>query len=204
LIRVNIIGAGGHCRSLISLAQNLGIEIAAIYDNSFDADANEMICGIPVNGALEDLVNVRGKALISSGVPKIREELYTSMAYVTYQENVIDTSALVRSTVEMGNGNHIFPMVFLNAEVKMGDNNLINSKALIEHESVIGDHNHIAVGAIICGRVIIGSLCFIGAGSIIKDSVSICDEVIIGAGAVVLTDIVESGTYVGNPARRIK
>ena len=33
--------------------------------------------------------------------------------------------------------------------------------------------------------------------------VSICDEVVIGAGAVVTKDIKKSGTYVGNPAKRL-
>jgi acetyltransferase-like isoleucine patch superfamily enzyme len=34
--------------------------------------------------------------------------------------------------------------------------------------------------------------------------VSICDDVVIGAGSVVTKDITESGTYAGNPARRLK
>lgn len=34
--------------------------------------------------------------------------------------------------------------------------------------------------------------------------VSICDEVVIGAGAVVTKDIKKSGTYAGNPAKRLK
>lgn len=34
--------------------------------------------------------------------------------------------------------------------------------------------------------------------------VSICSNVVIGAGSVVTKDITESGTYVGNPAKRIK
>jgi acetyltransferase-like isoleucine patch superfamily enzyme len=34
--------------------------------------------------------------------------------------------------------------------------------------------------------------------------VSICDDVVIGAGSVVTKDITESGTYVGNPAVRLK
>lgn len=34
--------------------------------------------------------------------------------------------------------------------------------------------------------------------------VKICDNVVIGAGAVVTKDIATSGTYVGNPAKKIK
>lgn len=34
--------------------------------------------------------------------------------------------------------------------------------------------------------------------------VSVCSDVVIGAGAVVTRDITEPGTYVGNPARKLK
>lgn len=44
---------------------------------------------------------------------------------------------------------------------------------------------------------------YLGSNSTIMP-VSICSHVVIGAGSVVTKDITESGTYVGNPARRIK
>jgi acetyltransferase-like isoleucine patch superfamily enzyme len=34
--------------------------------------------------------------------------------------------------------------------------------------------------------------------------VTVCDDVVIGAGAVVTKDITKPGTYVGNPAKRLK
>jgi len=34
--------------------------------------------------------------------------------------------------------------------------------------------------------------------------VTVCDDVVIGAGAVVTKDITEPGTYVGNPAKKIR
>ena len=34
--------------------------------------------------------------------------------------------------------------------------------------------------------------------------VTVCDDVVIGAGSVVTKDITEPGTYVGNPARRLR
>ena len=54
------------------------------------------------------------------------------------------------------------------------------------------------------GRVSLGDRCFVSAGAVIIDKVTICDDVIIGAGTIVIKDITEKGTYVGNPARKIK
>ena len=49
----------------------------------------------------------------------------------------------------------------------------------------------------------IGNHVSIGSNATILP-VSICDHVVIGAGAVVTKDISEPGTYVGNPARKLK
>jgi acetyltransferase-like isoleucine patch superfamily enzyme len=49
----------------------------------------------------------------------------------------------------------------------------------------------------------IGNKVYIGSNSTILP-ISICDDVVIGAGSVVTKNITESGTYAGNPARKIK
>lgn len=49
----------------------------------------------------------------------------------------------------------------------------------------------------------IGDHVYIGSNATIMP-VKICSHVVIGAGTVVTKDITESGTYAGNPARRIK
>jgi len=49
----------------------------------------------------------------------------------------------------------------------------------------------------------IGNNVSIGSNATILP-VEICDHVVIGAGAVVTKNIVESGVYVGNPAKKIK
>jgi len=48
----------------------------------------------------------------------------------------------------------------------------------------------------------IGNKVSIGSNATILP-VTICDQVVIGAGAVVTKDIIEPGTYVGNPARKL-
>ena len=49
----------------------------------------------------------------------------------------------------------------------------------------------------------IGNNVSIGTSSTVLP-VNICDNVVIGAGSVVTKDIEEPGTYVGNPARKLK
>lgn len=72
------------------------------------------------------------------------------------------------------------------------------------HDSVIGNFSTIAPNAAIMGRVKIGERCYIGANATIIPEITVCPDAIIGAGAVVNKDILEPGTYVGVPARRIK
>ena len=50
---------------------------------------------------------------------------------------------------------------------------------------------------------IIGNHVSIGSNATILP-VNICDNVVIGAGAVVTKDIIKPGTYVGNPAKKLK
>ena len=104
----------------------------------------------------------------------------------------------------------------------------------IQNAVTIGQRTRIQSHSFICSNVEIGSDCFVGHGvmfindkfvdrKLSKDflptklgnkvyvgsnssilPVSICDDVVIGAGSVVTKDITEPGTYVGNPAKKIK
>lgn len=104
----------------------------------------------------------------------------------------------------------------------------------IQNDVTIGERSRIQSHSFICSNTQIGSDCFIGHGvmfindkfidrKLSKDflpttlgnkvyigsnssilPVSICDDVVIGAGSVVTKNITKSGTYVGNPARKIK
>lgn len=74
----------------------------------------------------------------------------------------------------------------------------------VGHNAVIGENTVICPGALIGGTCIIGRNVFIGQGASIRDHRNICDYVDIGQSSVVLKDIMESGVYVGNPARFLK
>ena len=58
--------------------------------------------------------------------------------------------------------------------------------------------------AIINGNSEIGNRVFIGSNCVINHGLKVADDVIVGSGSVIVKSILESGTYIGNPARRIK
>ena len=85
----------------------------------------------------------------------------------------------------------------------IGDFAQVNIYAGVGHDCIIGDYFTASPKVSVSGNVRIGNHVFLGTACTILPGVSICDHVTVGAGAVVTKDIVEPGTYVGVPARRL-
>ena len=132
-----IIGAGGHTRSLIALIRRATkYDIHSIYDKSQSSSKKEEILGIPVvNSSLSALNETQ--YVISSGFPKVRENLYKTYVKNALKDNIMDPSVLILSSFEVGTANHLFAGVIINSEVEIGDNNLLNTGCIIEHESFL-------------------------------------------------------------------
>lgn len=203
-IKIAIIGAGGHTRSALNLLRNFyKSEQLYIFDDSFKADADEQIGGVSVIGQIDSITS-EYRVFLSVGNNVLRKNLYYRFINQLVTISFIHSDATIENNVTIGNSNQIFANSYINSYTNIGNNNIINTSAILEHEVKLGDHNHIAIGAKLCGRVEIGNNCLLGAGSIVIDNISICDDVIIGAGSVVIRDIKSSGTYAGNPVRKIK
>ncbi|HFU6993008.1 TPA: NeuD protein, partial [Streptococcus agalactiae] len=93
---------------------------------------------------------------------------------------------------------------FIGSKVKLFDNNVVNTGALIEHHTVVESHCNIAPNATINGLCYIREEVYVGSASVIIQTLDISSCTTIGAGAVVVKDIIEPGTYVGVPAKKIK
>ena len=104
----------------------------------------------------------------------------------------------------MGKGNIICSRCLISCNTTIGDFNTFNGYITFGHDSVIGDFNSVMPAVKISGGVVIGNCNFLGVNSVILQYKSIADDVTIGASSVVLRSIKDPGTYVGNPAKRIK
>ncbi len=120
----------------------------------------------------------------------------------------------------IGDNCFIGPFVEIQKKVKIGSNCKIQSHSFICELVEIGNHCFISHGAMFINdlfqkggpaqgdktlwqRTKIGNHVSIGTNATILP-VTIIDHVVIGAGSVVTKDILESGIYAGNPAKKIK
>jgi acetyltransferase-like isoleucine patch superfamily enzyme len=120
----------------------------------------------------------------------------------------------------IGDNSFVGPFVEIQKNVTIGKNTKIQSHSFICELVSIGDECFIGHGVMFINDLFsegrpangnkdfwkntkIGNNVSIGSNATILP-VEICDHVVIGAGAVVTKNIVESGVYVGNPAKKIK
>lgn len=194
--RLKIYGAGGQGKVIADIAQLNGYKDIVFLEKD---DSAAVCLEFPVVKETEETVNMEGDSFVAIGNSHIREKVQSGIKTVT----LVHPKAVVGSRVSIGEGSVVMAGAVINAEAKIGKGCIINTCSSVDHDCVVGDYSHVAVGAHLCGTVTIGRHDWIGAGAVVSNNVTICDNVTIGAGAVVVKDIVEEGTYVGVPARRI-
>ncbi|MCO5249197.1 MAG: acetyltransferase [Chitinophagales bacterium] len=209
--RLILIGGGGHCKSCIEVIESIGeFEIAGILD--IPSKIGEKVLNYEIIGSDTDIATfvdigiknyivTLGQIHTATLKKKIFENIYIQGGNPT---SITSKYAIVSSRAKIGVGTIIMHGAIINANAKIGNNCIINNQANVEHDANIGNHVHVSTDAVINGQVNIGDEVLIGSNSVIRNGINICSNVVIGAGSVVTKDIVESGTYVGNPIKRIK
>lgn len=198
-----VIGAGGHCKSVVDSLDREQYELCGFVDN-YKVGSH---LGKPILGAkIEEIPNYWDyRYFVAIGDARIRQMWYNRVQELELQLiNIVDPTALVSPTAQMGVGNFVGKFAVINADSRIGDNNIINTKGLVEHECVVGNHTHISTNASVNGNVIVEDGVFVGSGSTIIGQKRLGSFSVIGAGATVITDVTPETTVVGVPARPIK
>ena len=198
-----LVGGGGHCKSVIEVAESAGYTILGILDTVENVGNEVLHCSII--GTDDDIISYVGKSLFLITVgqiknPALRIKLHHKVINCGGQlATVIASTAHVSGYSIIGEGTVIMHQAVVNADARVGVGCIINTFANIEHDAVIGDFCHISTGTTINGNCTVGKGTFIGSQAVMVNGVSITEGSVIAAGAVVCKNISIKGIYSGNP-----
>lgn len=205
-----LIGGGGHCISCIDVIEQTGLyQIIGILD--VPEKVGGKVLDYPIIGTDNEIAHFMPDCidfLITVGQIKsasLRETIFDKVKFAGGNLPVIISPiAHVSKYAYIEQGTIVMHHALINAGASIGKVCIINSKALIEHETTIGDFCHISTAAVVNGQVNIRDNCFIGSNTVVGNNTNIVANTIIAAGSQVLKNIELSGTYIGQPLRKIR
>lgn len=199
-----LVGGGGHCKSVIDVAESAGYNILGILD--MPEDVGKSVLAYKVIGTDDDIPKYVDKAefIITVGFiknPAIRIRIYNRIKEAGGKlATIVASTARVSKYATIGEGTVIMHQAFVNAGAQIGANCIINTFSNIEHDAHVGDQCHISTGTMVNGDCKVGDRVFIGSQSVLANGIEVCDDIVVGAGSLVRKNVKVKGIYSGNPA----
>ena len=184
-----LVGGGGHCKSVMDVAESAGYTILGILDKPELVGTS--VLDYKVIGKDDDMPQYADKAEFVITVGQIKSSaLRRKLAQMVNAAGgklatIIASDAYVSKYATIGEGTVVMHKAVVNAGAKIGTNCIINTMANIEHDVQVGDSCHVSTGVMANGEVKIGDDSFIGSGSVIHQCVTIECNSVIPAGSVV-------------------
>lgn len=198
-----ILGAGGHGRVVADVAARTGVyEEIAFLDDGYPGDDFRYA----YLGKCQDAEKyvAEYEMVVAVGNNQVRKMLFNQLKQIGASiATIIAMDAIIGSDVEIGEGTVVLSGTVVNTGTRIGRGVILNTASSADHDCVVEDFCHVAVGARLCGAVHIGESSWIGAGVTVKNHTSICADCVVGVGAAVVSDLIESGVYVGVPAKKM-
>ena len=199
-----LIGGGGHCKSVIDVAESAGYTILGILDTA--ENVGKKVLNYSIIGTDDEIVNYVDKALFAITVGQIKDASLRIKLYSKVKSAggkfaiIIASTARVSEYCSIAEGTVVMHQAVVNADASVGVACIINTLANIEHDVIIGDFCHVSTGAMVNGNCTVGKGTFVGSQAVMVNGISITEGSLIAAGAVVCRNIFIKGIYSGNPA----
>lgn len=188
------IGYGGFCREIIA---DLGYKLKCFVDDRFHVEGETY--------KLSDFDPSKYVALIVVGDPKLRKTIANNLPTETTFWNYISKHAIIMDEFNsIGVGNAICAGTIITTNVSIGNHVQLNISTTVGHDSVISDYVTTAPDVSISGNVNVGECVYFGTKTSIREKITVCSNTIFGLNSGIVSDITESGTYVGIPCKKIK
>lgn len=199
-----LVGGGGHCKSMIDVAESAGYTIKGILD--VKENIGKSVLNYPIIGTDDQIRDFIYDYLFIVTVGHIKDVSLRVNLHRKIENmggklgTIIASTAYVSKYAEIGHGSVVMHQAVINAGAQIGTGCIINTFANVEHDAEIGDFCHISTGAIVNGNCKVGDRTFLGSQSVMVNGVEIISDCVIGAGSMVRKNIINKGVYSGNPA----
>lgn len=202
-----IIGAGGHGMVCTDIATRSGYAVTGFCDSALAL--GEWIGGVPVIAEDDErlLAEWSGEAhlFVALGNNARRAEVgELARQYGIELATLIDPSAIVSDSAEIGAGSVLMANVVINANTRIGAHCILNTACTIDHDGNLADGVQIGPGVHAAGDVTFGERSLVGVGASLIPGVRVGYEAVVGAGAAVTADVADGDTVAGVPARPVR
>lgn len=202
-----MLGAGGHAKVLLSLAQSLGLELLGVCDPVLFSQGVSHWRGIRVLGGDEalDALNPESVGLIN-GVGRLVGNAGRCRVFARLKEKgfqfpvLVHPTAWVDNTAFLHEGVQVMAGAVIQADVIIGSNSIINTRAGIDHDCCLGVDVHVAPGATLCGGVQVQDRAFIASGATVIQGLTVGEDAVVGAGALLVRDLAAQHILLGPAA----
>ena len=143
-----LVGFGGHAKSVADCIERQKLYRIIGYTDIEKHDSTYKYLGKDdiLKNYLKEGIKNAAICIGYMGKDNLREALYTKLKEIGYKLPVIkDPSAIISSSVTIGEGTFVGKSVVINSEAQIGKMCIINTKSLIEHECSVHDFAHISV-----------------------------------------------------------
>ena len=200
--RVVVLGAGRQALVTAGYFEEAGFEPAVFVEEMpppYERKVGEY--GAPIRTFEDDLVSCSEfPAIAAVGAPSVRQRLVARWEHDEYL-TLVSSRAWLASSVVIGPGSTIAPLVGVNRMVRVGSHALVNPGTVLGHDTVVGDFATVGPSCAVAGGVSIGSAAFLGIGCTVIDRIRIGVGAYVAAGAVVVEDVPDGELVMGVPAR---
>lgn len=115
--------------------------------------------------------------------------------------SLIDPSAFVSRTAQIGRGCVLYPNSFIGLNASLGNSVFCLSGCIINHDCVLEDRVVLASSVTLAGSVHVEPGCYLGQSCTVRQHLRIGRGSLIGMGAVVIRDVPPDSVIIGNPGR---
>ena len=172
-----LVGGGGHCKSVIDVAESAGYSILGILDRP--EEVGKKVLGYEVIGTDAEMAKYADRADFVITIGQIKSAALRVKLHKLVEEDggklatVIASTAHVSNYATIGEGTVVMHGAFVNAGAIVGKGCIINTMAIVEHDAIVGDFCHISTGSIVNGGAQVNDETFIGSQSIINQGVKV-------------------------------